>query len=191
MDSRQKMLNKIEHIHIELTDLWVDYWNKYSGFNTWQFWVVLAFLVIPLIALYFFLDKRKALLFGFYGYNVHVLFTYIDVLGGSRGLWIYPYKVFPMLTTSFALDVSLVPVVYMLLYQWTLKHKKNYYIYFALLSAFFAYFFKPLLIEAGLFEMDSGATLNYLFFGYFTVALFAKVVTNIFLYFEEQAKQTG
>lgn len=35
---------------------------------------------------------------------------------------------------SFALDSSLVPVTYMMGYQWTLNNKKNYYITFAVME---------------------------------------------------------
>src|SRR5699024_6153519 len=73
-------------------------------------------------------DKSKALLLGFFGLNYHVWFSYTNSIGVGLGLWEYPYHVIPFLP-SFSLDAALVPVCFMLLYQWTLNHNKNIYLY--------------------------------------------------------------
>ncbi|WP_409304201.1 CBO0543 family protein [Peribacillus sp. SCS-155] len=182
-------LNDIENLQLKVSDSWSDYWSQYSDFGTWQFWINLAFLIIPLIVLYIFMDKRKALLLGFFGFNVHVWFTYIDTYGGTRALWYYPYKLLPVLPISFALDVSLVPVSYMLLYQWALNNKKNYYLFMLILSALFSFVLKPLLISLDLFELNRGANYFHLFLGYVAVGIVSKLITNLFLYFEHKAKQ--
>ncbi|PLR79661.1 hypothetical protein CVD25_00635 [Bacillus canaveralius] len=189
MTANQKsFIEDLENTQLELSNKWIEYWNTYSNFGTWQFWTNLSFLLIPLIVLYFFIDKRKALLIGFYGFNVHVWFTYIDIIGGERAYWFYPYKVFPILPTGFALDVALVPVAYMLVYQWTLKHKKNYYLYILALCAVLAFVFKPLLVSLDLFELNRGANYFHLFLGYAIVAVISKIITNIFVSFEKNAK---
>ena len=59
----------------------------------------------------------------FYGYNIHVLFGYIDLYGRNLGYWNYPFPVFPPIP-GLSLDTSLVPVTFMLVYQWTIKRKK-------------------------------------------------------------------
>jgi hypothetical protein len=186
-ESQQKMLNSVKDIQRIETELWNSYWQQYSGFSDWQFWVLAALFVLPLIVLFFAIDKRKALLLGFYGYNVHVFFTYVDAIGANMIKWFYPYKIFPILASSVSLDVSLVPVTYMLVYQFTLNRDKNYYLFLLLLSAVFAFIFKPLLVAIGLFEMDSGTNYFSLFIGYVVVGLIAKWITNLFLYFEKKA----
>jgi hypothetical protein len=146
--------------------------------------VTLLLLLVPLIILYFVLNRKKALLLGFYGFNVHVWFTYIDAPGVSFGFWGYPYRAIPFFNYSFSLDVALVPVVCILLYQWVLKNNKNYYLYFTLLSAFFAFIFKPLLVAFGLFEFSRGANYFHLFIGYMTIMLVSKWITNLFIKFQ-------
>src|SRR5699024_12644565 len=86
---------------------------------------------IPLIILFFSIDKSKALLLGFFGLNYHVWFSYTNSIGVGLGLWEYPYHVIPFLP-SFSLYAALVPVCFMLLYQLTLNHNKNIYLYFFL-----------------------------------------------------------
>lgn len=184
--NQEKLLNKIQDIQSDLLSTGTDYWQRYTSFDTWQFWLNLAFLILPLIAVYIFVDKNRALLLGFYGFNVHVWFTYVDTFGIVNNYWIYPYKLLPFFGTSFALDVSLIPVLFIFVYQWTLNHKKNYYIFILLLCAFLAFIFKPILPILNLFELNKGFTFFHIFLGYIFIALFSKIITNIFVYFERK-----
>jgi hypothetical protein len=189
MDLQQKQeLDELKHIDIKHSDHLFNYWKEYSSLDHWQFWVCFALLVIPLVLLFIFIDKRKALLLGFFGYNVHVFFTYIDAVGANNNYWYYPYKVLPILASNFTLDASLVPICYMFVLQWTLNHSHNYYLYMILLSIFFAFIFKPLLVAFTLFELDRGANYFHLFLGYIVVGFVAKWVTNLFVYLEQKAK---
>ncbi|MFB5191643.1 CBO0543 family protein [Alicyclobacillus fastidiosus] len=166
------------------------YWSLYSGPGTWQFWFNCFILIAPLTVLYVQLDRRKALLIGFYGFNVHIWFGLIDAFGSGRALWTYPYKIFPFLPISFALDVSLVPVVYMLVYQWTINHEKNYYLYATLTSAAFAFVLKPVFSVLQLFHLYRWMNYFYLFLGYVVVMLVSKLITDLFLHFEHDARNT-
>ena len=186
MDFNQK--EHIEKTQLEQSDAWYEYWQQYSDWSTWEFWVNLGFLVVPLILLYILIDKKKALLLGFFGYNVHVWFTYIDAFGGSKALWFYPYKVLPILPVNFALDVSLIPVVYMLVYQWTLNHGKNYYLYITGLCLILSFIFKPLMTTFGFFKLNEGANYFHLFLGYLLIAIISKLITNIFIFMERRSK---
>ncbi|MCR8847497.1 hypothetical protein NQ095_03695 [Rossellomorea sp. SC111] len=184
-ETQNNMLSKLKEIQGEQTDTWIDYWYQFSDFGSWQFWVMAAFFLLPLLSLFLFLDKKNALLFGFYGYNVHVFFTYADAIGANMLKWFYPYKLYPLLASSISLDVSLVPVSYMFVYQWTYRHKKNYYLYLLLVSAVFAFVLKPILLSAGLFNMNKGTSYIHLFVIYIAVGVIAKWITNLFVYFEK------
>lgn len=190
MSFQEQLKDELKDLQIKYSNTWIEYWQRFSDFNTWQFWFVCALLIIPLIAIYFLIDKKRALLIGFFGFNVHVWFTYIDIIGGFRNFWFYPYKVFPFLPTSFALDVSFIPVSYMLVYQWTQNRQKNYYLYILILCILLAFVFKPLLTMLGLLELDRGTTYFHLFLINITVALLSKFITNIFIFFEKKPKQS-
>lgn len=189
MNSKQEsMFNHLKHLQAEGRDQWVKYWLEYSNIDTWQFWFLLALFLIPLIVIYLFINRNNALLLGFFGYNVHVFFTYLDALGTTESYWGYPYKFIPLLPSSFTLDVSLVPAAYMFLYQWVLKKKKNYFIYMIILSAIFAFIFKPLLVYLNLFVFFNGTNYLHLFLAYILVGAVSKIVTNVFIYLEKKAK---
>lgn len=59
---QRQYFDKINDLQGMLADTWRDYWQLYSNVDTWQFWIHAAFLVVPLIVLYFAIDRQKALL---------------------------------------------------------------------------------------------------------------------------------
>jgi hypothetical protein len=133
-----------------------------------------------------FIDRRKALLIGFFGFNIHVWFTLFDEIAVANGLWNYPYKLIPYLSASFALGAAFVPVVFMLVYQWTLNHNKNYYLFATCLCIFLTLLWRPALSILGFFQVFNGINYIYLFLGYFTVMLVSKWITNIFVHFQKK-----
>lgn len=190
-EEQRSIFDKIIEDYENLMSEGIDYWARFSNLDTWQFWVNVVFLILPLIVIWFSIDKKRALLLGFYGFNVHVWFTYIDSLGVNFGTWGYPFKAIPLFPVSFALDVSLIPVVYMLVYQWTLNHRKNYYLYLTITSAFFAFIFKPILVWSGLFILLKGFNYFHLFLGYLVIMLVSKWISNIFVHFQRNEPKTS
>ncbi|MDC3418000.1 CBO0543 family protein [Aquibacillus salsiterrae] len=184
-DTQKQLFNELNQKQAELTKRFIDYWLEYSFFDSWQFWCTLAMLVVPLILLYFKMDRSKALLLGFFGFNVHVWFTYIDTFGVKLNFWNYPYQVIPIMGVNFGLDVSFIPVLFMFLYQWIINNDKNFYLYFTLLSLTLAFGLKPLLVALDLFQLTNGANYFHLLLGYLTVMLMSKWTTNLFLSFKK------
>ncbi|MFS0634283.1 hypothetical protein AB1K84_00135 [Mesobacillus foraminis] len=180
-----EMIETIRKAEIEQSHRWIEYWQHYSHYFTWQFWAVLAMFVLPLIVIILFIDRKKAFHLGFYGYSVHVFFAYTDVFGTYNGVWIYPYKFQPYIPSNLTLDSSLVPVCYMLLYQYILNNRKNYYLWMIGLSLGFAYIVKPLMVGLGLFHFGEKENFFLLFLGYVTVGLIAKWLTDLFKFLQK------
>ncbi|MEW9674413.1 CBO0543 family protein [Ammoniphilus sp. 3BR4] len=180
-----KQLDQINQMHTKLSNLTTDYWQSFSHIGTWQFWFMLSLLIFPLVALYFLLDRKKAFHIGFFGFNIHVWLNYFDTFGVTHGLWNYQYKVVPFLPISVALDTALVPVSFMLMYQWTLNRNKNYYLYLTGLSLFFSFLVKPAFVAFGIFKFYKETNFLHLFLGYITIMLVSKLITNIFMYLQK------
>ncbi|MCM3708493.1 MULTISPECIES: hypothetical protein [Cytobacillus] len=161
------------------------YWMEHSIYTSFEYWFMVMLFIIPLIVLFFKIDKSKLFFMGFYGYSIHMLFGYIDLFNKNYGFVNYPFPMIPMLP-GLSLDSSFVPVIFMLVYQWTLKHKKNYYVYTALTSAVLAFIFKPLLIGLGLFRIYGNKNSLYLFVCYLIVVILAKVIMDVFLWAERK-----
>ncbi|MEK1831553.1 hypothetical protein AAAC51_29750 [Priestia megaterium] len=63
----------IHAISDTLHSSFTSYWAKYSDWGTWQFWILLALLVLPLVLLYFTIDRRRIFEVFFFGYAAHLL----------------------------------------------------------------------------------------------------------------------
>ncbi len=137
--SKEELFNKTNEMQSEVMKLQEEYWMKYTNIDSWQFWLMVVMLIVPLIVLYFKIDKDKYKYFLvlFYGFNIHVWFAYIDSFGVRRGFWEYPHSLTPYFPFSMALDGSLIPVSFMLIYQLSLNQKKNFYLYSTVLSFYF------------------------------------------------------
>lgn len=184
-----KQFEQISKWEERVTHLSIDYWLNYSHIYTWQFWFLIGLLVVPLVALFILLDRRKAFHLGFFGLNVHVWFHYIDLYGEINRLWGYPYKVIPFLRSSFALDSAVIPVSYLLLYQWAINRGKNYYFYLTGLCFFFAFLFKPALVEFGVFRLYKGVNYFHLFLCYLVVMLLSVAFTKLFQFLQDTSTE--
>jgi hypothetical protein len=163
-----------------VVNMWVDYWRDFSTWEDWHFWAIVLMLIIPLVFVYFFIDKEIVFQIGFYGFNIHTWFTYSDAIAMRTAHVTYPYQAIPVLPVNFALDASLVPVSFMLLYQWCLNRKKNIFLYGVLLSAFFSFIFKPLLVSLDLMQLNKGMNYFFLFLNYLLILILAILITSVF-----------
>lgn len=179
-NSRMEQFDKAVKLRTKSAETIMDYWINNSLYSSFEYWLLVAFLLAPLVILFFKIDKCKIFLICFYGYSVHMLSLYTNVIGINRGLWNYPFPIIPDLP-SIAFDSSLVPITYMFMYQWTLNQKRNYYLTAILLAMFFAFLFEPLLIQMDLFKMYGKINYIHRFFVYVLIAMLAKFITNIFL----------
>lgn len=184
-DSRIEKFDKTVKMKNEATDALTDYWHEFLLYFSLEYWMMITILFVPLIVLFFRIDKNKIFLIGFYGYSVHVVFAYIDIFGQNNGRWNYPFPILPVLP-GLAIDSSLVPITYMLIYQWTLNNHKNYYVYSIIAALIFCFIFKPLLVALGLFKMYGNTNYLHLFIGYLIVLLAAKFITNVFLWTQKK-----
>jgi len=182
---RIKEFDKIVKMGKEGQEALNHYWLDNALYTSFEYWLMVTLLIAPLIILFFKIDKSKLFFMGFYGYSIHMLFGYVDLYNKNLGLLNYPFPVIPMLP-GLSLDSSFVPVTFMLVYQWTLNHQKNYYLYMLLTSAILAFAFKPLLVGLGLFRIYGNTNYFFLFICYVIVIVLAKFITNVFLWTEKK-----
>ncbi len=187
-EKQREALQQLSDRFSKLTAEWEDYWKSYSSWDTWPFWVLLALLVLPLIALIFLMDRKRAFQIGFYGFAIHSISIYIDLYATTHRMWAYPYKVFSFPPSSFSLDAALIPVAYMLLYQWTPRKWWHYYASLLALAAVFAFGLKPLLSKVGLFQLQESSYWT-LFLLYFGGGVIGKWIADLFGYAQRTASR--
>jgi hypothetical protein len=155
----------------------ISYWKQYSSIDSWQFWFVLILLVAPLILLYFTVDRKRVFEIFFYGYTVHVLWTYTDTLLGSTTLFVHEYFIIPLLPFALSLTSSVLPVGFLLVYQYCTNNQKNFYLYSTILSAIFAFGFATIEEQLGLIEFNNGMNTFYVFLIDIVIAFTAYWIT--------------
>jgi hypothetical protein len=155
--------NDIYEKSIELDSTLISYWKEFSNIDSWQFWFVLGLLIIPLFIIYFAIDRTKIFEILFFGLTVHMLWTYVDVVLGSTTLFVHQYFIIPLLPFALSLTSSVLPVGFMLVYQYCLNHNKNFYFYTILLSAVFSFGFLSLEKLMGLVDFNRGMNEIYVF----------------------------
>ena len=104
------------------------YWNDYASFDTWQFWLNIVFLIGPLIVLLLFIDRNQIFRILFFGFTIHALMNYIDATVVAKGFVFHPYPLIPIIDINLSINTSLIPVTFMLFYQYGLNKKKNLYV---------------------------------------------------------------
>ena len=133
----------------ELTKARIDNWMNTDLF-TWQWWVILATFVIPWIAFGYIVDKKQLPKLLLYGTLLMLLIITLDITGFEFGLWYYPVKLLPFGPLTAYIDVSPLPIIYMLEYQFFPRWK--HFIMVSVLTGFVHSFcFEPLTIALGLY----------------------------------------
>ncbi|WP_026559229.1 hypothetical protein [Bacillus sp. J37] len=179
---------KIEENNQQLISLFSSFWNEYSGFGTWQFWIIGSLMIIPLLLLYFTVDRERLFEVFFFGYTVHVLWTYIDIMISRNGLFVHKFFLTPLLPNALNMTASALPVGFLLVYQYCTNHKKSFILYSIVLSAIFAFCFATLEAQIGFIEFNNGMNQLFLFFIDFGIAITAYVFTKILKHFKAGEK---
>lgn len=162
MEKNQKW-NQIIEQREDLVSSVNSYWREYSSFDTWQFWVVAGMLVLPIFILFFMVDRKRILELFFFGYSIHMLWSYFDVALDRSALFSHKYFLLPVLPFGINLSASAIPVLYILLYQFCTKSRRNFLLYSPILSGILAFGFAPLEHYADFLDVRKGMNYFYVF----------------------------
>ncbi|MGD6856472.1 CBO0543 family protein [Bacillus infantis] len=171
--------DKIFQLSEEMTSLVDSYWNSYSGPGSWQFWAVAVLLVLPLVLLYFTVDRKRIFEIFFFGFIVHALWTYTDIVLGNYTLLVHTYYMLPIFPHAFNITMSVLPVGFMLIYQYCTSHRKNFILYTVILSAVYSLVFASIEKALGMVELNKGMNLFYLFLIDLVIAFIAYIGTRL------------
>ncbi|CAG7616912.1 hypothetical protein PAESOLCIP111_01958 [Paenibacillus solanacearum] len=154
--NKQDYWNEIYARREEVSSLLSAYWHRYSHVGTWQFWVAVAMLTIPLIVLYFALDRKKIWEVLFFGYTIHMLWNYADTILELDNYFVHTYMLAPFLPFGISSTASFLPVAFLLVYQYCINHNKNFYLYALLMSCLFAFGFAVISKMIGILHVRKG-----------------------------------
>ncbi|WP_312093956.1 hypothetical protein [Niallia sp.] len=180
--------SKINKESEKVSSLMNSYWHEHSDWNNWQFWIILSLLILPLIILLIKVDKEKTLRILFFGYTVHMLWTYTETVLIRMGYMDHHYFLLPFLPQAIGLTSSFLPVSFMFVYQYCIKHEKNFLLWTAVLSAIMAFIFVPIEKQIGFLVMLKGLNNFHIFLIDIIITMIAYGLTKFFITYYEKGK---
>lgn len=133
----------------ELTQAHIENWLATDLF-TWQWWFILATFVIPWIIFYYIGDRKQLPKLLLYGTLLMLLIISLDLIGFEIGLWYYPFKLLPFGPLTAYIDVSSLPIIYMLEYQYFPRWKD--FVKVSIVTGFvFSFCFESFMMALGLY----------------------------------------
>ncbi|WP_332692076.1 CBO0543 family protein [Halalkalibacter lacteus] len=195
---QQEFIENINKLQTKVNQMTDEYWIQFSDLSTWQFWYHLAWVIIPLVVLYRYISRERFFEILFYGYTIHVIITYNDSYLVRYGYVDHPYMVISQFPFSFSVNAAILPVVYMLLYQYCTDREKNFYLWSLAVSAFVGLLWLEVHKQLNLFQINEKMNilqlrnefLNfYIFLGNYLVSIIVLWITKLFIFIKRNTKR--
>jgi len=137
---------EVVQVQSAFTDMRMQQW-LHDVIFTWQWWILIFLMITPWVLWSFLVDKKRLTPICLLGMFVIATASWMDDLGTDFILWYYPYKLLPIYPELIPINYAVLPVVFMLIYQ-----------YFP----FWSSYIKAMFIMALLFSFVAEPSLSYL-----------------------------
>jgi len=142
-------INKIIELYKKVSALQIEaYWE--TIIFSYQWWILVLGSIILWGVWIRLVDRRHLHIIILVGFMTSMLAILLDDFGLSLVLWIYPYMLTPLTGRLNVVDLAIIPVVYMLLYQYA-KRWKTYLINLFLLCLFAGFVAEPVFEKLNLY----------------------------------------
>lgn len=169
------VFKEIIKLQQQLTDLEHQYWTDNVIF-TFNWWVLLCIFIVPWLIWWKFVDKKRIQEILIYGFFIMVLSSILDDLGVASLLWAYPYQLLQIMDRLNSIDLSVLPIMFMMIYQYFPKWK-SFFIAHVLLGFFSAFVAEPILVQMNIY-MPLLWKFIYSFPIYILIAIIIKWITD-------------
>lgn len=173
--NEQELTHQIIQIKTFYKELSMEHWVNYE-FLTWQWWIGVACIILPLLLWWKFVDKRRLLELVVFGFSINILATFLDVVGSELLLWNYTLRILPQIPLLFPVDFVIVPIFYMLVYQ-RYTNWKHYLLASTILAIALAFVAEPIAVYIGQYQLISWKFI-YSFPIYIVLASLGKLFAN-------------
>ncbi|WP_077622391.1 CBO0543 family protein [Sediminibacillus massiliensis] len=119
---------------------------------SFQWWILLAITVILWIIWLLVVDKKRLKPILIVGLIIGLLAIVFDDFGLSVAAWYYPYQMVYFTTRLNPVDLAVLPVCYMLLYQFFYRWK-SYLIASAAFGLFASFIAEPIFVQLNMYKM--------------------------------------
>jgi len=144
-------LNDIEKTQELLTNLRIHHW-AYRELFSFQWWIEVGLLIIPWIVWWNLVDKKQIGKIFSFGLLMLIFTSLLDNVGIDLVLWGYSYLIIPVIVRLLAANFGVLPVAYMLIYQYCPSWKR-FILANILLSAAFSFIAEPIFVWLDIYKM--------------------------------------
>lgn len=179
-------MQEIIEIRKKLYDLGKEYFFEHVLYSA-QWWV-LIFIAISLWTIWTVLvDKKRLGSIMLVGLIASLLALVMDDIGIQMTLWVYPRPFSPITSRLNVVDLAIIPVSFMLVYQYARKWR-SYIIAVTIMMLFAIFVAEPLF---GKWYMYIKVKWEYWYSGpiYFAMAMFTKWITDKIVQVQRRARQ--
>ena len=151
------MIINAENFGSEVQDQWqltmarINEWLNDELFKL-NWWILLVLFLLNLFLWWKLANKRRMSELILYTALIVIWVVVLDELGEELCLWYYTSDIIPLFPPITAIDISCLPLLYMLIYQHTNKWK-SFLIESAVMSIVFCFVFEPIFVWSGVYKM--------------------------------------
>lgn len=139
--TRFENLEKIRLLEDKIYYVDVKGWLE-NEFLTWEWWILFGFLSIPWLIWWKLVKRERFISSLLFGAMVIIITTILDIFGLQYSFWDYPIEFLPVIPRAFPFDFSMVPVPYMLMYQY-FRTWKSFFIAQIIMAFSYAFIGEP------------------------------------------------
>lgn len=145
---------------------------------------MIAFILFSYVLCLSLLNKRRLSKILLFGSLLSIGMVALEAIGVSFVLWYCSTPIMPIVPCIFASTVTILPLYYMLVYQYT-SSWKQFTIWNALTAGVFALVIEPILVHFNIYEIDNWRYI-YTLLAVFFIASLARAVTLWIIGIEEK-----
>lgn len=164
----QQKLSTLEH----------QYWIKNVVFS-FNWWLLFILLITPWFFWWKLTDKKRIKEILLYGTYIMIVSSTLDDFGLALSFWAYPYQLLQVGDRLNSVDLTVLPILYMLIYQYFPKWK-NFVISNLVFAFCCAFVFEPLLIRTGIYIKITWKYI-YSFPIYFLIPILGKFILELII----------
>lgn len=142
VNEKYENLWKLREVENKLIRAELETWLN-NEFLTFHWWILVAFLIFPWVAWFLLANRHRLLETVLVGLMVIIPTTLLDAVGNDLSFWSYPTQLVPLTPRAIPFDMSMVPVAYMLMYQY-FKTWRSFLIALVCMAGTFAFIGEPI-----------------------------------------------
>lgn len=169
-----------------LTQVRIENWLGHAV-GSWHWWVLIGVSIIPWLLWIKVAAKKQIHELMLFGLFMILGSLTLDELGFELSLWSYPFSLIPVFPRLSSADYTMLPVIYMLIYQY-FPTWKSFFLASVGVAFVFSFLAEPLLVKLGFYVLIKW-TYWASFIIYIPLGLIARWITRFFMDTARQASK--